>query len=163
MLGKSDHTIRQWHTDFLQNGEIPENMQGKYRSGIIWSSEELNQLTTKYIQENSNIKGQPNFSSSSFCSWMNEDLLPNVCLEPGFPRKISIETARLWMHHLEFEVLSAKKGLYFDGHERPDVIEECKVLNFIRKMAEVGLYQSLSSTNSRDTISISHRHSSTLY
>ena len=56
MLGKSDRTIRQWHSDFLQNGEIPENMQGKYRrSGIIWSSEELNRLATKYIRENSNI------------------------------------------------------------------------------------------------------------
>ena len=54
---------------------------------------------------------------------MNEELLPNACLEPGFPRKTSVETARQWMHELGFEVLSASKGAYYDGHERDDVVQ----------------------------------------
>ena len=38
MLGKSDCTIRQWKTDFVEKGEIPNSQQGRYqRSGIMWS------------------------------------------------------------------------------------------------------------------------------
>ena len=64
---------------------------------------------------------------------MNDDLLPNETLEPGFPRKISVEMARKWMHDLGFEVVTKKKGTFVDGHEREDVVE-CRE-TFLRKMA----------------------------
>jgi len=44
-------------------------------------------------------------------------------LEPGFPRKISVVTTRHWLHELGFEVLSAKKGCFVDGHEHADGVE----------------------------------------
>jgi len=37
-------------------------------------------------------------------------MLTSETLEPGFPRKISVETARHWLHELGFEVLTVKKG-----------------------------------------------------
>ena len=37
------------------------------------------------------MKGASNLTSLSFCQWVNEDLLPNEVLEPGFPRRISVE------------------------------------------------------------------------
>lgn len=61
--------------------------------------------------------------TTMFCCWVNEELLPNSSLEPGFPRKVSIETARKWLHHLGFEVLTPSKGILFDGYERDDVGE----------------------------------------
>ena len=107
MMGKSERTIRQWRADFLASGEIPENKQGRYqRCGVLWSNEDLNSKACEYVRENANVKGQAILTSGSFCSWVNEYLLPNSCLEPGFPRKISIETARQWLHHLGFEVRS---------------------------------------------------------
>ena len=137
MLGKSERTVRQWRSDFMENGEIPENKQGRYqRRGILWSSESLNKEATKYVRENANMKGQPNLTAGSFCSWVNEYLLPNECLEPGFPRKVGVETARQWLHHLGFEVLSARKGAYFDGHEREDVVQARIV--FLEEMIKVG-------------------------
>ena len=63
-------------------------------------------------------------------------LLPNETLEPGFPQKISVETARKWMHELGFEVVTKKKGTFVDGHEKEDVVEYCKT--FLRKMAALG-------------------------
>ena len=54
-----------------------------------------------------------------FCQWVNDDLLVNTTLEPGFPRKIAMETARKWMHEL-FSV--AKEGTFVDGHECDDVV-----------------------------------------
>lgn len=69
MLGKSDCTIRQWKTDFF---DIPDSQQGRYqRTGILWSSEDLNRKASKYVRENSNVKGVPNLTVSSFCLWLN--------------------------------------------------------------------------------------------
>ena len=44
MMSKSEHTIRQWKSDFMDNGKIPNNKQGRYqRTGLLWSSESLKQ------------------------------------------------------------------------------------------------------------------------
>ena len=61
--------------------------------------------------------------------------IPNETLEPGFPRKIGLETACQWMHKMGFEVLTAKKGSFVDGHERDDV--EYHNL-FLRRMVALG-------------------------
>lgn len=71
-----------------------------------------------------------------FCQWVNDDLLPNETLEPGFPRKIAVETARMWMHELGFEVVMKKKGIFVDGHEREDVVEYRQ--KFLRRMVAMG-------------------------
>ena len=73
------------------------------------------------------------------CKWINKSLLPNSILEPCYPRKVSVETARKWLHELGFEVLTAKKGIFIDGHERDDVIA-CRN-EFIRKMIKNGFLQ----------------------
>ena len=76
----------------------------------------------KYIRENADVRRRPNLMIRQFCNWINEDLLSNETLEPGFPRKISPETGRKWMHKLGFNVVSKKKGTFVDSHEREDVV-----------------------------------------
>lgn len=119
MIGRSDRTVREWRSYFYNNdGEIPDCKQGKYqRSGVLWSSEDLNTKAIKYVRNNSSVKGRPNLTVGSFSEWINNALFPN---EPGFPRKVSIETARKWLHELGF---NKKKGTFVDGHERDDVVE----------------------------------------
>ena len=137
MLGKSDRTVRQWKADFRENGCIPDTKQGRYqRSGILWSSEDLKKKAYKFVRENTNVKGRPNLTKHSFCRWVNDELLPNEILEPGFPRCVSVETARKWLHEMGFEVLSADKGMFFDGHEREGAVQERK--EFLTKMVEYG-------------------------
>ena len=75
-----------------------------------------------YICTNAHLKGKPNLTADTFCQWANEELLPNEALEPGFPRKIGVETARKWMHEMGYEVLTSRKGAYVDHHERDDVV-----------------------------------------
>ena len=58
-----------------------------------------------------------------FARWVNEDLLLNHAFEPGYPHKISQETARKWVHELCYHVLDSKKDTYVDGHERQDVTD----------------------------------------
>ena len=67
---------------------------------------------------------------------MNVSLLPNSTLEPGFPRKVCLETARKLLYLLGFEVLTTQKGIFIDGHEHSDVIESRTL--FLRKMFKVG-------------------------
>ena len=138
MIGKSDRTIREWQARFFDNGgEVAESRQGGYqRSGILWTNEELNRKAAKFIRENAAVKGRPNLTAGMFCQWVNEDLLPNETLEPGFPRSIALETGRKWMHELGFEIVHAKKGTFVDGHEREDVVAYRMV--FLRKMIALG-------------------------
>lgn len=95
ITSKSDKTIRDWRSKFVESGgSIPESKQGAYqRTGIMWTSETLNKKATTYIRENAARRGAANLTAASFCQWVNCDLLPNETLEPGFPRKIGVETA----------------------------------------------------------------------
>ena len=137
-MNRSKKTIREWRAHFFQNeGQIQESTQGKYqRSGIVWSREDLNKKYQKYIRENADVRGRPNLTIRQFCNWVNEDLLPNETLEPVFPRKISPETGRKWMHELGFDVVSKKKGTFVDGHEREDVV--AYRTKFLRRMVSLG-------------------------
>ena len=134
MVKKSERTVRRWQTELIDNdGILPESLHGRYqRSGVLWQNEELNKKAVEYVRENAAVKGRSNLTTVDFCKWVNECFLPNYTLEPGFPRKIGLETARLWLHHLGFEALTVRKGILIDGHERPDVIEARKL--FLRKI-----------------------------
>ena len=56
-------------------------------------NEELCEKAAEYVRANSAVKGTPNMTVMDFCKWVNKTLLPNSMLEPGFPRKVSVETA----------------------------------------------------------------------
>ncbi|XP_062500167.1 uncharacterized protein LOC134177408 isoform X1 [Corticium candelabrum] len=64
-------------------------------------------------------------TASDFCCYINTDLLPNTSHSPGFSPTISVKTACRFLCDLGFQrVDSSKKGVYIDGHERQDVVEE---------------------------------------
>jgi hypothetical protein len=52
--------------------------------------------------------------------YMEVELFPRIHLKVG--RGISLSTARRWLRGEGFRYISHKKGLYFDGHDRPDVL-----------------------------------------
>ena len=52
--------------------------------------------------------------------YMEYELFPRIHLKVG--RGVSLATARRWLHHEGFQYISHKKGLYFDGHDREDVV-----------------------------------------
>ena len=138
LVGKSTNAIIAWQDAFFENdGTVIDHKQGHYqRSGVLWNCESLSRKAAQHIRGNAAVKGTSNLTSLSFCEWVNEELLPNEVLEPGFPQQISVETSRKWMHEMGFEVQTAKKGSYVDGHERDDVVEYRK--KFLRRMAALG-------------------------
>ena len=116
---------------------MPCTKQGKYiHTGVLWQNEELNKKASDYVRANQNIKGKPNMTVTEFCKWINNDLLPNSTLEPGYPRNISLETARRWLHQLGFQFITPRKGIFVDGHERDDVVEYRSI--FLRRMCKIG-------------------------
>ena len=135
VISKNEKTVRRWRTDLVSNGGASsESNQGRYqRTGVLWANEELNKKAVEYFRANDAVKGKPNMTSIEFCKWVNKTLLPNSTLEPGFPRRVSVETSRKWIHEMGFEVLTARKGIFIDG---PDVIESRKT--FLRKMVKIG-------------------------
>lgn len=48
-------------------------------------------------------------------------LFPRIQIKVG--KGISLTTARNWMLRQGFHYTQYKKALYFDGHERPDVVQ----------------------------------------
>ena len=53
--------------------------------------------------------------------YMDVQLFPCIHLKPG--HGISLSTANHWLCHEGFKYTTHKKGLYFDGHNWPDVVE----------------------------------------
>ena len=110
LLGRSERTIHEWWSDFIDNDcTFSGTLQGAYqRSGVfgaLWSNEELNETIRKYVQENAALKGCPNMTAMSFTTWVNTELLSSQVLELGFPRNISVETGRKWLHELGFFIV----------------------------------------------------------
>ena len=138
ILCKNECTIRRWVDDFVANGgEFSDTQQGHYRrSNSLMMNEDICERARVYVRENSAPRGRPNLTASSFCQWVNNELLPNSVIEPGYPRRVSVETARKWLHDLGFEILQRSKGVFIDGHERPDVVESR--VKFLRTMTECG-------------------------
>ena len=46
-------------------------------------NEDLNRKATRFIRENTNVKGKAIMTAGMLCQWVNDDLLPNETLEPG--------------------------------------------------------------------------------
>ena len=58
------------------------------------------------------VSREKNLTCATFCKCVNESLLDNNVLEPGYPRRISWATARRWLHNLGFRVIKKQKGIF---------------------------------------------------
>ena len=70
-------------------------------------------------------KGEPNLTSKMFADWIHRE----------YDTKIQDRTARRWLAKLGFSQVQHKKGVYFDRHERDDVVA-CRDI-FLTKMVDL--------------------------
>ena len=116
---ESEDECRDESTVFL------ERIHQKKSATKFWAlhdEEELQGQCRQWIKEHSSPKGQPNMKVADFQQWLNTTLLPSaphLRLESVGPG-----CAREWLHRLGFKPVAAGKAVYFDGHEREDVVEE---------------------------------------
>ena len=84
---------------------------------------DCNECALQWIRTNAVNESSANMTACSLACFVNLELLPNICLPPGFPRAISVRTATRWLDELGFEFMAThlKRGVYKDRHEREDV------------------------------------------
>ena len=78
----------------------------------ILHDEEFQLAARSYVRSTAYRKGEPNLTTQMFCQWAKEKFSIEICTE----------TARRWLHHLGFNICNHQKGVFFDGHEREDVV-----------------------------------------
>ena len=103
--------IREWATEYAMTGELPELHQGKHakRVSFIDDEDHANALRTLLRSIPRNLR-----TSAVFASKINETY-PDL--------HVSDSTACRWMHILGFSPYTLTSKTYYDGHERPDVVE----------------------------------------
>lgn len=95
-------------------------------------------------------------TSQAFCEWIFEKYGVTICCE----------TARSWLHNLGFSQKNHHKGMYFDGHERSDVVAYRS--EFVSKVMELEPFCSRSgytpvSREGQKPIIVVHHDESTFY
>ena len=66
----------------------------------------------EFGRQHANKKGEPNMTVAMFQQWVQDT----------FDKDIYKEIARLWLHKLGFQQRSHTNCVYFDGHDREDVV-----------------------------------------
>ena len=138
MTGLGERTVRRFWKEWSDNGgSFDESEQGKFRRPKILDDDECRERAVEWIRLNSVKEGEANMTARSFACFVNDKLLPNTCLLPGFPRTIGVTTARRWLCDLGLQYMSthSKRGVFKDGHEREDVVQYRK--DFVSAMREM--------------------------
>ena len=121
--------IRKWAEFYMQNQTLPDHSQGKHiKTKSLIFDEDIASKCRQFLKKEINdaITGQ------SFAHWINN----NLHIEADLPRpvQISSKTAVRWLHSLGMNYVKYSKGLYIDGHERPDVVSYRDA--FLERMSE---------------------------
>ena len=143
----SKEQLRRWLQLFISNdGRITPSLNGAHRkTESFLSDNDLRAEARAWLRANcraakpkGDAKAGP-LNPRRFREWVNETLLKDILAEPGCERKgISHKTAVNWMHSLGFDYERHKKGMYFDGHERGDVvIDRDEKMVMLQVLAEV--------------------------
>jgi hypothetical protein len=108
--------IRSWANQWLNNGMIITSKRGchaKVRSLLL--NEDLKLHVTEYLRA---YKFKLNIAD--FVKFIEDEVIPALGIEEK--TSISYTTAREWLHILGWEYKDHSKNIYFDGHEREDVV-----------------------------------------
>lgn len=99
--------------DDVEMEEILSSERGKspsYLSSLI-HNEKFQPEAREFVREHA-YKGEPNLTIQDFKDWIKDT----------YNTSVHNETARTWLHKLGFSQVHHQKGVYFDGHDRDDVV-----------------------------------------
>jgi len=138
--------VRKWTRDYLRTGELPKSHIGHHAKVFsLLSDPAIAAELRAYVCSNKwamDPEKLAKFSQSKLVpkaaeqylqhitqnemprglkQYMEYELFPRIHLRVGCG--ISLATARRWLHKEGFKYIHHKKGLYFDGHDRADVVE----------------------------------------
>ncbi len=113
----STRRIRRWAVEhYLLDGFI-DSKQGKHSKVFtIVENEDVKIACLRYLRS---LKPEQ-ITSEIFASWLTEYLKREQYIKPD--AQFNDRTARRWLHKLNYRMYDYKQGLYYDGHERADVV-----------------------------------------
>ena len=144
-LSVSPDTLRKRESEFRSTGKLPISMQGRSTKFWLLSEEDFKNRCIEFVRSHSCVNGVANMTTMDFHTFINTEIMPelsqkctatynafkglrvNKLLDPEtgavVRHEISHRTACYWLHKLGFGWDEIKGGVYYDGHDRADVIE----------------------------------------
>jgi hypothetical protein len=112
--------IRSWAKYYLEFGVLLEHRQGKHqKTKSLIDDEDVYNKCRKWLRSQKDGEVMP----ATFAKYVNETLIPSFTGAP-LKNNVTPETCRVWLvSKFDFEYHEHRQGVYFDGHERPDVVE----------------------------------------
>ncbi|CAG8460562.1 868_t:CDS:2 [Cetraspora pellucida] len=128
ILQQMAHHIHEWSKNWIATETLPVSRQGqrKYISTLI-DDEDVQSSCLCFI-----CTIRERLTANKFQNYVQNNILPNVT---SSCTSILLETARIWLHHLGLIYQRHQQGIYYNGHEHPDVVQYHAV--FIEKMKDL--------------------------
>ena len=107
--------IRKQAKSWVENEVLPVSMQGYHqKTKSFIDDEDVIEKSLEFIRKN-----EGKITPKLYRSFIHDTLF----LQMEITTSISEKTSRIWLRKLGLVPQSRKKGIYFDGHERSDVLE----------------------------------------
>ncbi|GES92520.1 hypothetical protein RCL_jg28850.t1 [Rhizophagus clarus] len=123
--------VRAWAKSYTLYNDIPQIGRGKYSGKSLLEDEGVRLKVSSYLR-----KMKHNVTIHNFCDYISSEILPSLGIETK--TTISTRTVNRWLKKMGFVYDRYQKGMYVDGHERPDVVEYRKQF-----LEEIDIYQKL--------------------
>ena len=139
--GFNPRVIHRWASAYVDDvlSHMDEEIDDEYMTSILSSSrgqhtshlesvvddESFALAACSFVRTHACQKGQPNMAGKMFADWVKAE----------YSQVVHETTARRWLHHLGFNRIHHQKGVYFDGHDREDVVAYRE--EFLRMMDEL--------------------------
>ncbi|CAB4401464.1 unnamed protein product [Rhizophagus irregularis] len=108
--------LREWEKLVKNSETIPISKREKHcKIKSLLDDEDVQMQIATYLHEN-----KFEFYVADFVDYVKNVVFPSLGIEQE--TTISTRTARNWLNKMGFEFKQFKKGVYVDGHERPNVI-----------------------------------------
>ncbi|KAI5116463.1 hypothetical protein M0805_006723 [Coniferiporia weirii] len=142
------HLIRFSTQYIIKHKKLPPYGRGKHTRSAMWlDNETICQKAKVYLASQAISKIKP----SLFRKVIIEDILPMISATSNNrkvpPMEVALTTVRRWLRKLGYSRHSTKKGIYVDGHERPDVIE-----SHTKFLRDIEQYEKLSRRYEEETL-----------
>jgi hypothetical protein len=151
--------VRIWVRDWLQHRRLPQSFRGRHvKSYSLLDDPNVVRELNSYMRSNKwsmNPSKLAEFTKNNIITpqakeylknvvdhempnglrkYLQLELFPRTGLKVG--RTISLPTARRWLHRYGWKYMQHKKALFYDGHERHDVVDN-RQNTFLPRMNEL--------------------------
>jgi hypothetical protein len=122
--------VREMAKYWYNNHMLPISRRGKHQKlSRIIDDEDTAEKCHTWIRANGG-----HTTPHQFKEFVQESLFPGT----GINKTISISTVRRWLNILGYHYQQQKQGIYYDGHEREDVVEYRRI--FLSEIAKFEKY-----------------------